>query len=107
MPKHQRPENVPITRGDYVTRPTIDWARYNDELRDRPRKVTELLVDSAGVASWRVKSGLPGQPAYSDGAIGACYMLRALFHLSLRATEGTVRMILEAAGLSPELHHSI
>jgi hypothetical protein len=103
MPKHHRPDHVPITRGDYVERPPRDWAKYNDELRDRPRKVTEFLVDAAAVASWRTHSGRRGQPAYSDGAIGACYMLRALFHLSLRATEGTARMILEAAGLDPEL----
>jgi len=103
MPKHLRPVNVPVTEGDYVARPARDWAAYNNELRDRPRKVTEFLVDAAAVASWRVKSGVPGQPAYSDGAISACYMLRALFHLSLRATEGTARLILEGAGLDPEL----
>src|ERR1035438_30747 len=101
-PAH-RPHHAPPTQADYVARPPRDWAKYNDELRDRPRKVTEFLVDAAGVASWRVKSGHRGQPAYSDGAIGACYMLRAVFHLSLRATEGTARMILEAAGLDPEL----
>jgi hypothetical protein len=103
MSKHRRPDHVPTTRGDYVARPTRDWAKYNDELRDRPRKVTEFLVDCAVVASWRVKSGHRGQPAYSDGAIGACYMLRAVFHLSLRATEGVVRSILEAAGLDAGL----
>ena len=103
MSKRHRPDHVPTTQGDYVARPPRDWAKYNDELRDRPRKVTEFLVDAAGVASWRVKSGHRGQPAYSDGAIGACYMLRAVFHLSLRATEGTVRIILEATGIDPDL----
>lgn len=103
MPKHIRPAHVPTTRGDYVARPTRDWSKYNDELRDRPRKVTEFIVDCAQVATWRTKSGRRGQPAYSDGAISACYMLRALFHLSLRSTEGMCRDILEASGLDINL----
>ena len=43
------------------------------------------------------------QPAYSSEAITACYMLRSIFHLSLRGTEGLVRLLFSRAGLDPSL----
>lgn len=97
------PARVIAPTGDYVARPDRDWSAYNKELRDRPAKTIDLIIDRAALASWRVRTGHRGQPAYCIEALVISYMLRAQFHLSLRATEGLMRRILLSAGLYPDL----
>jgi hypothetical protein len=95
--KKPYPKAPPAT-GTKVARPTRDWASYNNELRDRPVKVLELVVDTATLGQWREKSGRPGMPAYSPAAISACYMLRSVARVTLRGTEGLVRHLFEQSG---------
>jgi hypothetical protein len=97
-----RPKAPPAT-GTKIQRPARDWAAYNNELVDRPRKVMELVVDLATIGAWKVRSGRRGQPAYAAGAISACYMVRSQFHLTLRGTEGVMRSIFSRAGVDPDL----
>ncbi len=101
--KDRRNPPAPPATSDYVSRPRRDWSTYNDELRDRPVRTLEVIVDTASTSQWRPRLGRIGRPAYSQAAITACYMLRAVFHLNLRATEGLVRSILASAGLDPSL----
>jgi hypothetical protein len=86
-----------------VSRPARDWAAYNNELRDRPVKAIDVIIDTATIGQWRPQTGLRGRPALSVEAITACYMLRAIFNLPLRATEGLLVRIFEMAELDPAL----
>jgi hypothetical protein len=99
--KAQAPARVPRTIGDYV--PRHHEESYDDYLRDRPVRVLQFVIDTQTIGEWRVKSGKRGKPAFSAGAITAAYMLRAVFHLSLRSTEGLMRYLFTQAGLDPEL----
>jgi hypothetical protein len=48
-----------------------------------------------------------GQPSYSDLAITTALMMRAVFHLALRQTEGLIGSILLLLGIElPVLNHT-
>jgi hypothetical protein len=85
-----------------ATRPKRDWAAYNNELVARGN-VFDIVIDTHIIDEWRVQSGKRGQPAYSSGAINACYQLRAVLKLTFRATEGFMAGLFKLAGLPPAL----
>ena len=55
----------------------------------RQRGNLTIRVTEAAIAHWKAapRTTPGGQPAYSDLAIMAALMLRAVFHLALRQTE--------------------
>jgi hypothetical protein len=55
----------------------------------------------AAIASWKAapRTTPGGQPNSSDLAITTALMLRAVFHLALRQTEGLIGSILHRLGL--------
>ena len=88
-------------------RPVTNWAAYDAALRRRG-SLTVWFTDEA-LASWRAarRTTQGGQPHYSALAITTALMLRAVFRLALRQTEGLVGSILHLLGLElPVPDHS-
>lgn len=74
-----------ITKAKYKV---TNWSEYNDALRKRG-DFTMYFTEEA-IAGWRPeRTGKRGRPqAYSDVAIEAALLIRQVFHLPLRQTEG-------------------
>ena len=88
-------------------RRVTNWATYDAALRRRG-SLTVWFTDEA-IESWRAapRATPGGQPSYSDLAITTALMLRAVFHLALRQTEGLLGSILHLLGLElPVPDHS-
>src|SRR4051795_10724575 len=76
-----------------------DWKQYNDALVNRGSLT--LWVDQAALEAWRYQGTARrgGQFDYSDLTIQCLLTLRAVYHLTLRATEGFARSLLEVMRL--------
>jgi len=88
-------------------RRVLNWAEYDAALRQRG-SLTVWVTDEA-IAHWKAapRSTPGGQPAYSDLAITTALMLRAVFRMALRQTEGLLASILHLLGLElPVPDHS-
>ena len=86
-----------------------NWREYNTALVQRGSLT--LWCDAAALAGWVApgRTGQRGAPLrYSALAITCMLSLRAVFHLSLRATEGFVRSLLPLLGHAtlPTAHYS-
>ena len=83
------------------TRRISNWGDYNKELVKRGSLT--VWFEKETIQSWHNVSLLKkrGRPVlYSDLAIEFCLMIKALFKLPLRATQGFVQSIFELMGLS-------
>jgi hypothetical protein len=72
-----------------------NWSEYNQALVSRGRLT--LWFDETAVAGWRATddSAAPGRPrVYADTTIECALTLKAVFHLSLRATQGFLESVL-------------
>src|ERR671914_1425777 len=72
-----------------------NWPDYNESLVQRG--CITLWISTEDTGAWQPEE-LPkrgGQRRYSDGAIQCLLMVRGFFHLTLRATEGFARSLLE------------
>lgn len=72
-----------------------NWPEYNRALVGRGRLT--LWFDDTAVAGWRAndQSAAPGRPrVYADTTIECALTLKAVFHLSLRATQGFLESVL-------------
>jgi hypothetical protein len=76
-----------------------NWAEYDAALRQRG-SLTVWFSEEA-IAAWRAepRTTRGGQPHYSALAIRTALMLRAVFRLALRQTEGLIGSILGLLGL--------
>jgi hypothetical protein len=86
------------TRRHYRLR---NWRDYNAALVRRGSLT--LWLDEAALTGWvaRGRTGRRGRPPiYSDEAITCLLTLQAVYHLSLRATEGFMISVLELVGLA-------
>ena len=90
------------TRKDYTFRYRVtNWRDYNRALVNRGR--ITFWFDEAAVASWRAAKHSPkrGTPkTYSDTAIECALVLKAVFHLSLRSTQGFLSSVVELMELA-------
>ena len=85
----------------------INWEAYDAGLRARG-SLTVWFTPEA-VAAWTAepRTSRGGQPSYSDLAIATALMLRAVFRLALRQTEGLIGSVLQLLGLDlPVPDHS-
>ena len=104
------PHKANAGRRHHIPRPkrrVTNWAEYDTALRRRG-SLTVWFTDEA-IASWRAapRTTPGGQPNYSDLAITTALMLRAVFRLALRQTEGLIGSILHLLGLAlPVPDHS-
>ncbi|MGB5660691.1 MAG: IS5 family transposase [Thermoanaerobaculia bacterium] len=72
-----------------------NWPEYNRALVGRGRLT--LWFDETAIAGWRAndQSAAPGRPrVYADTTIECALTLKAVFHLSLRATQGFLESVL-------------
>jgi hypothetical protein len=89
-----------------------NWPEYNRALFRRGQLT--LWFDVRAVGAWRdtARSSGPGRPkVYADAAIECALVLKSVFHLSLRATQGflgsvVTRCCQSNANLSP-VHDSV
>ncbi|MBK3803292.1 IS5 family transposase [Azospirillum brasilense] len=96
------PQKANAARRHHIPRPkcrVTNWAEYDATLRQRG-SLTVWVTDEA-IASWKAapRTTRGGQPHYSDLAITTALMLCAVFHLTLRQTEGLIGCILQLLGL--------
>jgi hypothetical protein len=77
----------------------LNWAEYDAALRARG-SLTIWFTQEA-VERWRAETRTTpgGQRTYSDPAITTALILRALFRLPLRQTEGLIGSIIELLGV--------
>ena len=78
-----------------------NWKDYNKALVNRGSLT--LWFDQKSINCWhsKVKNGGRGRPQlYSDLAIRSCLMLKIVFYLPLRATQGLVDSLLQMLGLT-------
>lgn len=79
-----------------------NWAEYNASLVERG-SVTFWISEDI-LEAWQPKPvgqrKRGAQPEYTDTAIECMLVLRAVFHLTLRQTEGFVRSLFEMAGIA-------
>ena len=71
-----------------------NWSEYNRALVRRGRLT--LWFDESAVGAWRdmTRSSEPGRPkVYTDAAIECALILKSVFHLSLRATQGFLESV--------------
>ena len=80
-----------------------NWAEYNEGLRRRG----DLTVwfDEEAIANWKAdKTGKPGgQRVYSDMAIETGLVVRMVYKLAYRQTEGFLHSIASVLGLGIEI----
>ena len=96
------PHKYNADRRHHIARPkrrVTNWSEYNEALRQRG-SLTVWFTDDA-IAAWKAvpRTTPGGQPHYSDLAITTGLMLRAVFRLALRQTEGLIGSILQLLGL--------
>ena len=90
------PARQPAPKPAYRIR---NWSQYNDALVSRGSLT--LWVDQAALDAWRYHG--PAQQGaqflFSDAAIECLLTLRAVYHLTLRATEGFARSLFGLMGV--------
>jgi hypothetical protein len=94
------------TRTNYRIR---NWSQYNAALTQRGSLT--LWVDQAAINQWLCASppARRGRPLkYTDAAVGCCLLLREVFHLPLRQTQGLTRSIFHLLDIDlPAPHYSL
>ncbi|WP_247887445.1 IS5 family transposase, partial [Azospirillum sp. SYSU D00513] len=104
------PHKANAARRHHISRPkrrVTNWAAYDAALRGRG-SLTVWVSDEA-IKGWKAapRTTPSGQPNYSDLAITTALMLRAVFRLALRQTEGLIGSVLDPLGLDlPVPDHS-
>lgn len=92
QPKKQKTgKNKKSKKKKYKVR---NWREYNAMLVERGSIF--FWIEQSAQENWNntEKTGKPGAPqSYSDIAISTCLTIKAVFHLSLRATEGFVNSL--------------
>ena len=87
-------------KSDYTFRYRIrNWPEYNRALVNR-RRLT-LWVDDGAIAAWgAVPSDGRGRPRlYADATIECALVLKSVFHLSLRTTQGFLESVVTLIAL--------
>ena len=96
MPFRPNPNRPKRFRAQYRIR---NWPQYEAGLKRRGDLT--LWLDQAAIAEWQAprRTTPGGQALYSDLAIELVLILRLVFHLALRQTEGFARSVLRLLGL--------
>ena len=84
---------------DKVQYRVINWAEYNESLRQRGDLTIWVSEEAQSLWSAPRRTSRGGQRRYSDLAIETCLMLRTAYHLGLRQTQGLMGSIGTLMGL--------
>ena len=92
------------TKSDFILRYRVrNWLAYNRALVRRGSLT--FWFDEQAVRGWRdtSRSGPRGRRPrfYADSAIECALVVKAVFHLSLRATQGFLESVVELMGVEP------
>ena len=71
----------------------IDWAEYNESLRQRDDLTIWVSEEAQSVWSAPRRTSRSGQRRYSDLAIETCLTLHTAYRLGLRQTQGLMGSI--------------
>lgn len=90
------------SKSDFIYRYRVrNWPQYNRALVQRGNLT--FWVDQQAVDGWRAASGSGprgGRPRlYADAAIECALVVKAVFHLSLRATQGFLESVVRLMGV--------
>ena len=88
----------------------INWAEYNESLRQRGDLTIWVSEEAESVWSAQRRTSRGGQRRYSDLAIETCLTLRTTYRLALRQTQGLMGSIGTLMGLDirvPDLLHTV
>ena len=77
----------------------INWAEYNESLRQRGDLTIWVSAEAQSVWSAPRRTSRGGQRRYSDLAIEICLTLRTTYRLGLRQTQGLM------GSIGPKLQH--
>jgi hypothetical protein len=83
-----------------------NWREYNKALVERGSLT--LWIDQEVLNGWneRERTGKPGCPcSYSNRAVEAALVLRSVYHLPLRATQGLMQSIIRMLGVGVDVMH--
>lgn len=100
MKKKKYLKHKPKSKKSKKTYRVRNWNKYNKSLVQRGN-ITVWICDEA-IANWysSEKTGRRGSPStYSEVAIQACLMMRNLFKLGLRQTQGFVNSLMKMSGI--------
>lgn len=100
MKKKKYLKHKPKSKKSKKTYRVRNWNKYNKSLVQRGN-ITVWICDEA-IANWysSEKTGKRGSPStYSEVAIQACLMMRNLFKLGLRQTQGFVNSLMKMSGI--------
>ena len=87
--------------GKAVTYLVRNWSQYNRSLIDRGNITVWFSQDALdGWSSNKPRTGRGRPEEYSDAAIECCLVLRSLYHLPLRATQGFVEGMINLLNLA-------
>jgi IS5 family transposase len=88
----------PLSKDKYKVK---NWSSYNEGLKNRGSLT--VWVEAGLASQWKGEQGgrakRGGQRQYSNLAIEACLVLRKVYHLPLRQTEGFIKSIFAMGGI--------
>ena len=85
----------------------INWAEYNESLRQRGDLTIWVSEEAQSVWSAPRRTSRGGQRRYSDLAIETCLTLRTTYRLGLRQTQGLMGSRPSLPGFPPEFSRGV
>ena len=76
-----------------------NWSSYNEALKSRGSITIWMSQQAIDTWAYQEEREPGGKIIYSDSAIQTCLMIRKVFHLPLRQTEGFVSSLFERLGI--------
>jgi IS5 family transposase len=96
-------EDLAVAKALYRVR---NWSDYNQSLVDRGN--ITIWFDAASIKTWasaKIRGGRGRPEEFSDSAIECCLVIRSIFRLPLRGTQGFVEGMIHLLGLDLEAPH--
>ena len=94
-----------MTKNDFIFKYRVrNWPEYNRSLVCRGSLT--FWIDEQAISGWQEESsvGIRGRPRiYSDTAIECALVVKSVFHLSLRATQGFLESVVRLMGVELQL----
>lgn len=78
----------------------LNWSSYNESLKQRGSITVWFSEDAIGSWNYKGKREQGGKIIYSDSAIMTCLVIRKVYHLKLRQTEGFMKSLVSLLSIS-------
>ena len=94
-----------MNKNDFIFKYRVrNWAEYNRALIRRGSLT--FWIDEQAISGWRHEASVEvrGRPRiYTDTAIECALVVKAVFHLSLRATQGFLESVVKLMGMELQI----